>query len=113
VPGLEAPGQVDVADVDHQLLARLQVPLAELLQVFGQRLDHLRVGATLITLAVEAGIAEVFRVLESHLDLGGRGALCHAVKCQHHQYGTGQGGTHDAPPGADGLPNHFTPVPRP
>ncbi|MNJ68701.1 hypothetical protein D3C77_649700 [compost metagenome] len=80
MPGLEAPGQVDVADVDDQLLARLQITLAELLQVLGQGIHHIGVGATLVTMAVEAGIAEFFRMVETHLDLRGRGTLCHAVQ---------------------------------
>ncbi|MNC46299.1 hypothetical protein D3C75_953090 [compost metagenome] len=80
MPGLETPGQVDVANVDDQLLARLQVALAKLLQVLGQGFHHIGVGATLVPVAVEAGIAEFFRMVETYLDLRGRGTLCHAVQ---------------------------------
>ncbi|MNH35829.1 hypothetical protein D3C79_965550 [compost metagenome] len=80
MPRLEAASQVDVTDVDDQLLVRLQIALAELLQVLGQALHDIGIGPALVSGAVEAGIAKFPGAVKMHLDLRGRGALCHAVQ---------------------------------
>ena len=80
VPRLEAPGQVDVAHIDAQLLPRLQIALAEPVQMLGEGLDDVRISAPFVAMAIEAGIAELLGMIEMHVHLRGWCALCHAVE---------------------------------